>query len=61
MKVISDEGSLVLQLENIAEVKSFKRLLRHADEDFKNFPHLHMSSQLSADYLFLKELKKEIT
>lgn len=60
MKITNDHNYTAIEFESSEELKSFKRILRHAEEDFKNFPHIHMSEQLKNDYNFMKQLLCEL-
>lgn len=61
MKITQDSNYQAIEFESSEEMKSFKRILRHAEADFEqNFSHFHLSEQLKNDYNLLKQLLCEL-
>ncbi len=60
MKITKDHNYQAIEFESLEEMKSFRRILRHAEEDFRNFPNPHMTEQLKIDYNFMKKLLCEL-
>jgi hypothetical protein len=58
MKIEYYNNEITLKLENSKEVKSFKRILLHADHDFRLFPV--KPQRMQEDYKFLKEIEEKI-
>lgn len=58
MKTIHDNNKIILTLENTQEIIKFKRILNHAEHDFRLFPV--KPERMQVDYKFLQEIGERI-